>query len=170
MTKISQFVAAIILVVFFVFPVQAVEMRGELILNKGPLLEIDTLQRTPVCESLLDFHAGKDQPNFFNYRDNNCQGRYTFTLRGKPGSTVTLFGNVDYRKERGYLIVRKTDEKEIWLTELESIPANQWVKREAENGYGGYEAYFASAPQFSQNIASVKWGHWWGQEVPEGAH
>ncbi len=145
-------------------------MRGELILNKGPLLEIDTLQRTPVCESLLDFHAGKDQPNFFNYRDNNCQGRYTFTLRGKPGSTVTLFGNVDYRKERGYLIVRKTDEKQIWLTELESIPANQWVKREAENGYGGYEAYFASAPQFSQNIASVKWGHWWGQEVPEGAH
>ncbi len=165
MKKKSRIIAVLFLVFSWALTVQAVEMRGELILNKGPLLEFDTMHRTPVCESLLDVHAGKNQPNFFNYRHNSCQGRYTFTLRGKTGSTVTLFGKVDYQKERGFLIVRKLDDQEIWLTELESIPANQWVSRESQNGYGGYEAYFASAPQFSQNIASVKWGKWWGKKV-----
>lgn len=162
--KLTRIFAATFLVLSFSLSAQAIEMRGELILNKGPLLEFDNFHREPVCESLLDFHKGKDQPNFFNYRHNNCQGRFTFTLRGDTGSTVTLFGNVDYRKERGFLIVKKLDGQEIWVKEIESLPANQWVTIEGQQGYGSYQAYYAAAPQFSQNIASVKWGAWWDKD------
>ena len=84
--KLTRTFAFLFLVLSFTNSAQAIEMRGELILNKGPLLEFENMNREPVCESLLDFHAGKDQPNFFNYRHNNCQGRFTFTLKGQPGS------------------------------------------------------------------------------------
>ena len=165
---LTRICASLLLVFSFAVSAGAIEMRGELVLNKGPLLEFDNYHREPVCESLLDFHKGKDQPNFFNYRHNNCQGRFTFTLRGDPGSTMTLFGNVDYRKERGFLIVKKLDDQEIWVREIESLPPNRWVSIEGQPGYGSYQVYYAAAPQFSQNIASVKWGTWWTQENPVG--
>ncbi len=168
--KMSQILPALLIALFVASSVQAIEMRGELILNKAPVLEFDSFHREPVCESLLDFHAGKDQPNFNNYRHNNCQGRFTFTLRGEPGSTVTLFGNVDYRKERGFLIVKKVDDQEIWVQEIETLPPNRWISIEGKKGYGSYQAFYSAAPRFSQNIASVKWGQWWQQDPASGAH
>jgi len=136
---------------------------GELILMKGPILEYDKYHGDQNCESRQDFRLGEDQPNFFNYRGWNCPGRYSFTLRGEAGSTVTLFGKTDYGPERGFLIVRKRDQDLIWVDNLDQIPANLWVTREAQKGYGAYDVYFAKAPQFSQNIASIKWGNWWRQ-------
>ncbi len=150
----------------WVVPAGAVEMRGELVLIKGPVLELDTFLREPVCESFLDFRIGEDQPNFFNYRDRNCMGRYSFTLRGKPGTTVTLFAKINYGTERGFLIVRKLDDQTVWLDNLESLPPGQWVSREAQGGYGAYAVYYSPGPQFSQNIASVRWGEWW-RENPQ---
>ncbi|MFQ5483368.1 MAG: hypothetical protein ACE5ER_11505 [Nitrospinaceae bacterium] len=144
----------------------ASEQRGELILIKGPLLEVDTFPPTPSCDSFFDVHRGNDRPNLFDYRHVHCQGRYTFTLRGRPGSTLTLFGKIDFGKERGFLIVRKRDDLLIWVDDLEGIPANHWVSREAKDGYGAYDAFYAQAPLFSQNIASVKWGQWWTGDPP----
>jgi len=167
--KRSLFWLSMLVALLWISPAQAVEMRGELILIKGPILEFDTFRREPFCESMVDFKAGEDQPNLFNYRHYNCLGRYSFTLRGEAGSTVTLFGTIDYHPERGFLIVRKRDPNLIWVDNLDQIPANLWVTREAQKGYGAYDVYFAKAPQFSQNIASIKWGDWWGQNPAQGS-
>ncbi|CAI2718927.1 hypothetical protein [Nitrospina watsonii] len=144
----------------------AVEQRGELILYKQPLFELED-NRRDVCQSLFDVESGKDVADMRGFRDFWCQGRYTVTLEGDTGRTVTLFGGFKFRKDRGFMVIRKTDTRKVWLINLDLIPADQWIKRPASKDSGGVEIFFRSEPQFSQNISSVKWGKWWNGDQPQ---
>jgi hypothetical protein len=116
---------------------------------------------------LYDVESGKNVANMGDFRDFWCQGRYTVTLEGEKGKTVTLFGHFDYRKDRGYMVLRKTDDRKVWLIDLDHIPGGKWIQRPATHDSGGVEIFFHSVPQFSQNISSVKWGKWWDGETPQ---
>ncbi|MGP0565727.1 MULTISPECIES: hypothetical protein [unclassified Nitrospina] len=158
----------ILVLVFWIFSNSAYahEQRGELILYKEPLFEFEDARKID-CQGLYDVESGNDVSTMKGFRDYWCQGRYTLTLEGQPGRTVTLFGLFEYRKDRGFLVIRKTDNRKVWLINLDLLPENKWVTRPADDKSGGVEIYFHAAPQFSQNISSVKWGKWWEGDKPQ---
>lgn len=113
------------------------------------------------CNGLYSVDGGKNYSSLSDFVYFYCNGGYTFTLDGPANTTVTLFGNPDYRVDWGYLIVRKTNDKRIWLTDLNYLKSGGWQTVEGKNGYGDYQYYYKDSPDFSEKIASVKWGRWW---------
>lgn len=142
----------------------AAEQRGALALIKEPL---DPTVSSDVCVGIFDVTTGKDVPNMRTFRHHYCQGRYTLTLEGERGQVVTLFGRSDFNKENGFLILRKTDDRKVWLLDLEGMPSEQWLKRAPTGDSGGIQVFYQAAPNFSQDISSVKWGHWWQGPHPQ---
>ena len=144
----------------------AVEQRGPLILFKEPLVEFANPRQLP-CNGLYDVRMGKNVANMSDFREFLCQGRYTFTLTGEKGRTVTLFAEFNYGKARGFLVVQKTDDRMVWFKDLESLPAGKWVEWEASEDSGGVRFYYYRQAMFPQWISSVKWGQWWQGKVPQ---
>ena len=145
---------------------QAAEQRGALVLNKIPIYEFED-PRKNVCTAMYDVKFGRDVGDMRDFRDFLCQGRYEMTVRGEPGRTVTLYAQFNFGKSSGFLVVRKTDDRMVWIDDLENLPPGQWTTVKADRQTGGYEAFYRKASGFDQNISSVKWGQWWQEDVPE---
>jgi len=160
-----KFLIAMCLIGFSAGTLQASEQRGELVLNKIPIYEFED-PRKNVCIGLYDVKFGRDVSDMREFRDFLCQGRYEMTVRGKPGRTVTLYAKFNFGQENGFLVVRKTDDRKVWIPDLESLPSGQWTTIPANSDSGGYEAFYHGGPQFSQRVASVKWGQWWQGDIP----
>jgi hypothetical protein len=131
---------------------------GQLVLDKI-VLDSDTTIGDSSCDELMNIAAGKNVPDM--RRDFPCYERtgiYTATLEGPAGTTVTLFGGFAYGKQRGYLTIKKTDDRQVWILDLEDFSRDQWLKMEAQKQSGAFEFFYHAAPIFSQNISSIKWG------------
>jgi len=161
-----NYIAIVGLILFLAGTLQASEQRGALVLNKIPIYEFDDA-RNLGCTGLYDVNYGRDVADMREFRNFLCMGRYEMTLRGKKGRTVTLFAQFDFGKKGGFLVVRKTDDKKIWIPDLENLPSGQWTTVSANNQTGGYEAFYREASGFDQNISSVKWDKWWQDKTPE---
>lgn len=150
--------AVFLILILFPSPIPA-EEKGELVLFKEPLFYGQF--RREGCDGLYYVKPDKDVPDLRDFRLFFCEGKYSLTLDGPPGKIVTLFGDFDFKKDYGYLIVRKTDDKTVWLYNLESLPPGQWHVVAPYGMYGGSEVFYRAAARFEQNVASVKWGQWW---------
>lgn len=115
------------------------------------------------CRGLYHVEHGSDVPDLRDSRFFSCEGRYTLTLSGPAGNVATVFGRFNFKTDYGFLIIRKTDDKLIWIIDYDGFPDRQWHTVEAKGQYGGYEVFFRAAPAFDRNISSVKWGEWWGK-------
>jgi hypothetical protein len=133
---------------------------GKLVLDKIRL-DIHIGRGDSSCGGLMNIDSGKDIPDMRVFNCYHSSGKYTMTLAGPPGTTVTLFENFSYGKERGYLIIRKIDDRQVWLLDLEDFPSDRWSQVEAERQSGAYEAFYHATPIFNQQISSIKWGTWW---------
>ncbi len=116
--------------------------------------------------ALYDVPVGQDRARIDDFSLYHGQNRYSLTLDGESDRTVTLFGRPGFKGDAGFLIIRKKDDRQVWIQDLMAFPHNTWSSVPAENGYGAFDVYFHSAPRFDQNIASVKWGKWWSGEKP----
>ncbi len=155
----------LIIISFLLIPssVLASKEKVELTLYKNPVFA-DPFNFYPTrsrCNGLFSVDGGKNYSTLRDFVYFFCNGGYTFTLDGPANTTVTLFGNPDYRVDWGYLIVRKTNDKRIWLKDLNYLKQDGWQTVNGENGYGDYQYYYKASPSFSEKIASVKWGKWW---------
>jgi hypothetical protein len=160
----SKFWTFIVISILFVPSlVFAGKEKVELTLYKVPLFEepFNFYSTRTGCNSLYSVDGGKNYTTLSDFVYFYCDGGYTFTLDGPANTTVTLFGNPDYRVDWGYLIVRKTNDKRIWLKDLNSLKKGGWQTVEGEGGYGDYQYYYKKSPAFIEKIASVKWGQWW---------
>ena len=150
----------VILVLILSGTPQAAEQRGALVLYKEPLFEYEG-KRRPDCDALYDVKAGKNVSDMRDFRQFFCEGRYTVTLKGKKGTTVTLFGQFNYKKGAGFMVIVKNDKRKIWLDDLEDFPSGKWVNFKANRDTGAYQIYYKSVSRFSENISSIQWGTWW---------
>ena len=160
---------AISLVGFLSGTLQASEQRGALVLNKIPIYEFEDARKLG-CTGIYDVKFGQnvsdmrlDSPN---NRNSFCQGRYEMTVRGDKGRTVTLYAQYNFGQENGFLVIKKTDDRLVWIHDLENLPAGQWTTVPADRQSGGYEAFYHSGSGFDQNLASIKWGQWWQGDIP----
>ncbi len=164
--KIKIIVVGIMIVLIhssLVFAKQELMLSKEVQFDSGPAL--DNHHRD--CDALFYVDSGEDIADMRReFRNYFCEGMYTLTLDGPPGSTITLFGGYNYGQERGYLVLRKRDDRKIWLLELEDYPVNQWSTTEGSSQSGAYEAFYYPAPNFRRNVSSIKWGQWWSGEIP----
>ena len=148
-------------------PPQVSEQRGSLVLYKEPLFESAGRGGGSICDGLYRPEAGKDVPDMRDFPDFACNGRYTLTLSGGKGTTITLFGKFKYQKENGFMVIVKSDNRKIWVINLDSIPREKWISVAASKDTGAYEVYFKGTQQFSQSVSSAKWGQWWQGDPPE---
>jgi hypothetical protein len=144
----------------------AVEQRGALILNKIPIYEFEDARRLG-CTELYDVKHGLNVADMRDFRNFLCQGRYEMTLRGDKGRTVTLYAQFNFGREAGFLVVRKNDDRKIWIHDLENLPSGTWTTVQAGPQTGGYEAFYRKGSGFDQNISSIKWGQWWQGDTPK---
>ena len=161
-----KYITVVGLVLFLAGTLQASEQRGALVLYKEPLFEFAGSKRFG-CEALYDVQTGENVSDMRDFRDFFCEGRYTLTLDGGEGTTVSLFGKFKYKKEAGFMVVVKNDDRKIWLINLEDISPGKWVNVEAKQDSGAYSVYYKSESLFSQNISSIKWGKWWQKDTPK---
>ena len=94
-------------------------------------------------------------------RDQPCSlrdGKFSFTITGPPGTTVTLFGKYNFEKGNGFLIIKKKDDKKIWLQDIIAFPPDQWFYSEANKDSGAFDAFYNPSPMFEQSLYSIKWG------------
>jgi len=149
----------------------ALAAEGRLMLSKEQLFDsgpaIDFNSRRGNCEALFYVDIGKDIADMRrDFRNYFCEGMYTLTLDGPAGTVVTLFGNFNFGEEGGYLVLKKKDDKMIWILHLEDFPASRWVTQEATSKSGSFEVYYQPAPNFRRNVSSVRWGEWWSAGLP----
>lgn len=140
--------------------------RG-LILYKEPPYPLGGPMSGVGCKGLYHISQNEDVPDLRDFRLYYCQGRYTLTINAPSGVVATVFGAFGFNANHGFLIVRKTDDKMVWILNLENFPDRQWHSVPPKNEYGGYEAYYFPASAFEDNISSVKWGEWWGDRSLE---
>jgi hypothetical protein len=131
--------------------------KDEMVLRKEALYWAVTID-DDVCYRLITIKVGDDVPDM---RDQPCflrDGKFTFTLTGPPGTTVTLFGKFNFKKGNGFLTVKKKDNRKIWLLDLIYFPAGQWYTSEANEDSGAFETFYNPSPIFDESISSIKWG------------
>jgi len=131
--------------------------EGEMVMRKETLAWAVTMD-DDVCYRLFTIKVGEDVPDM---RDQPCffrDGKYTLTLTGPPGTTVTLFGKFNFKKGNGFLTIRKKDYRTIWLLDLIYFPAGQWFYSEANDDSGAFETFYNPSPIFDESIYSIKWG------------
>lgn len=142
--------------------------NGELVLFKETI--IDEWSRSPFggeCAGLFPVNPGENIPDMRGFQYYFCEGIYSLTLEGPPQSTVTLFGSFFHKTEQGYLILRKTDNRKVWVIHLDWFEPGKWIHVASEDErYGSYDVYYREAPSFERNVSSVKWGQWWTGEPP----
>ncbi len=140
-------------------------LSKEQLFDSGPALDFGHSRSD--CSALYYVDLNENIPDMRrDFRNYFCEGMYTLTLDGPPGTTVTLFGGFFFGKERGFLILKKKDDQKVWLLHLEEFPDAQWFTSEATSKSGAYEAYYYPAPNFRRNVSSVKWGQWWKDANP----
>lgn len=145
------------LIFFLFFTASVFASDGELVLDKLRL-DFNISLGDSACDELLYIASGKDIQDLRGTPCYHRSGRYTMTLSGPAGTTVTLFGKQSFDKERGYLTIKKEDDKLVWILDFEDFPHRQWFNSLATKKSGAYQAFYSSAPIFDQNITSVKWG------------
>ena len=111
------------------------------------------------CGHLTHIELGQDVPDIREEACGSINGKFSLTLSGPPGTTLTLFGNYDYNEENGFLIIRKSDDRKLWLLDLSSFPADQWLSTKANRDSGAFETFYKPSPIFEQSISSIKWGN-----------
>ncbi len=156
-------VTALFFFISFVPPGFANE--GKLMLDKI-LMDFNLAVGDSACDEIMSIDSGKDVEDMRQYRCYHRTGKYTMALIGPAGTLVTLFGKYSFNKERGYLIVRKKDDKLVWILDLEDFPHRRWVNSIATTDSGAYDTFYSSAPIFEQNVSSIKWDHWWNGKEP----
>ncbi|MCZ6541337.1 MAG: hypothetical protein O6704_06775 [Nitrospinae bacterium] len=161
-----KYVWPVILVLILSGTLQAAQQRGALVLHKEPLFEYEERDSSD-CDALYDVKAGGNVPDMRDFRKYFCEGRYTLTLKGKKGTTVTLFGQFNYKKGAGFMVIVKNDKRKIWLINLEDFPSGKWVNFKANRDTGAYQIYYKSVSRFSENISSIQWGMWWKGKNPK---
>jgi len=161
--KIKIFFGGLILVLVcssVVFAKQELMLSKEQMFDSGPALDRHPFSSD--CEALYYVDLKEDVEDMRrDFRNYFCPGMFTLTLDGPPGTTLTLFGSFFFGKERGFLVLKKRDDRKVWILHLEDFPDEQWFTSEATNKSGGYEAYYYPAPNFRRNVSSLKWGQWW---------
>ncbi len=135
----------------------------ELTLYKAPFFAEPPFFYPSQCSGLFSIDGDRNYSSLRDFVYFYCNGGYTLTLDGPANTLVTLFGNPDYRVDRGYLIVRKTSDKRIWLKDLNYLEPGVWKTVEGDESYGDYQYYYRPFPSFSEKVASVKWGQWWNK-------
>ena len=161
-----KYVWPVILVLILSGTLQAAQQRGALVLHKEPLFEYEERDSSD-CDALYDVKAGGNVPDMRDFRKYFCEGRYTLTLKGKKGTTVTLFGQFNYKRGAGFMVIVKNDKRKIWLDDLEDFPSGKWVNFKANRDTGAYQIYYKSVSRFSENISSIQWGTWWKGKNPK---
>ncbi len=155
-----KFKTVIILSLFFwnfYTPGWGKETKTELVIFKE-FLDAGTLfQKGRTCDEVFPVKEGKNLSDLREMRNYFCEGEYSLTLDGPPGTTITLYGQFFYGKARGFLTLTKTDDRQVWVWDLESFPDGHWAVSEANKNTGAYEAFFHAAPNFKMNLGSVKW-------------
>jgi len=116
------------------------------------------------CFQLIYIEVGRDVPDMRDeLLDANCSltdGKYSLTLTGPPGTTVTFFGKYNFKKGNGFLTIRKKDDKKLWLLDLTDFPGGQWHTSEATDDSGAFESFYNPSPMFEQQVSSIKWGEY----------
>ena len=131
--------------------------KDEIVLRKETMYWAVTID-DDVCYKLIDIEVGRDVPDM---RDEPCSlrdGKFSFTITGPPGTTVTIFGKYNFKKGNGFLTIKKKDHREIWLLDLIYFPAGQWFYSEANEDSGAYETFYNPSPNFEESIFSIKCG------------
>ena len=131
--------------------------EDEMVMRKETLPWTVTID-DDVCYMLITIKAGEDVPDM---RDKPCflrDGKFTLTITGPPGTTVTLFGKYNFEKGNGFLIIKKKDDKKIWLQDIIAFPPDQWFYSEANEDSGAFDAFYNPSPMFEQSLYSIKWG------------
>jgi len=152
--------------IFFIFFIPSgFASDGKLMLDKL-VMDYTISVGDSSCDRLMYIDSGEDVRSMHAYPCYYRTGRYNMSLFGPAGTTVTLFGKQSYEKEKGYLIIKKKDDRLVWILDLEDFPNRKWVNKMAAKDSGAYEAFYSSAPIFEQNVSSVKWGNWWHANQP----
>ncbi len=147
-------------------------IKEELTLYKDPLYEfVSPRDRGGSCEGLFFLKGDKNNPDLrSNFQYFHCEGSYTLTLDGPKDKLVTLFGGFNYGKKDGFLILRKADNKKVWILDLMDFPSGRWISVPPQEGpdgeYGAYEIFYSPSPIFDQKVSSLKWGQWWQGDRP----
>ena len=152
--KLTAFLTALTILIFI--PGHSFG-KDEMVMRKETLAWAVTID-DDVCYQLIPIGVGEDVPDM---RDKPCglrDGKFTLTLSGPPGTTVTLFGKFNFKKGNGFLTIKKKDHRKIWLLDLIYFPAGQWYTSEANENSGAFETFYNHSPIFDESIYSIKWG------------
>ena len=153
------------LMLCMLFPAMSFASKGQLMLDKVRL-DINIGRGDSACDELEYIDIGKDVPDMRDFRCYERSGKYNVTLRGPAGTTLSLFGSFTYGSERGFIVIRKKDDRQVWILHLEDFPAGKWSSHEASKDSGAFDVFYHAAPIFEQNVSSIKWGQWWQGEKP----
>lgn len=116
------------------------------------------------CADLVSIKNNKDWADFQPYNLTTRDGYFTVNLNGPAGTSVTLYGQEEYRKNRGYLIIIKKDSSMIEIEDLEAFTPGKWTEVDKEKG--AYSAFYQPHQNFKTLVSSVKWGKWWDGATP----
>ncbi len=133
--------------------------KDELVMHKEVMYWTNTaLNGDSACFQLIFIEVGRDVPDMRKEKCGYTDGKFSLTLAGTPGTTVTFFGEYGFKKGNGFLTIKKTDDRMLWLLDLAAFPAGQWHTSEATDDSGAFEAFYNASPIFEQSVSSIKWG------------
>ena len=148
-----------ITLIFFIGFTNCTFAKDGIVLRKETMYWAVTID-DDVCYKLIDIEVGRDVADM---RDEPCSlrdGKFSFTITGPTGTTVTLFGRYNFKKGNGFLIIKKKDDKKIWLQDIIDLPPDQWFYSEANDDSGAFDAFYNPSPMFEQSLHSIKWGEY----------
>jgi hypothetical protein len=155
--KIKTILILSLLVASIATPSLGKEIKTQLTLYKSIEDQRAIIMKGRLCKTSIHIRKDKDISSMSDMRNRFCEGEYSLSLDGPAGTTVTLYGQYFFGKGRGYLVLTKTDDQKIQVSNIDNFPAEHWVVSQANKDTGGYEAFLKASPDFKTNLSSVQW-------------
>ena len=155
--KIKTILTLSLLATCIATPTMGKEIKTKLTLFKSIEDYRTIIMKGRLCKTFLYVRKNKDLASLSEMRNRFCEGQYSLSLEDPAGTTVTLYGQYFFGKGRGYLVLTKTDDQKIRVSDIDDFPAERWVVTPANKDTDGFEAFLKPSPDFKTNLASVQW-------------
>jgi hypothetical protein len=155
--KVKTILILSLLVACTATPCLSKDLKTELILFKSIENYREIIAKGRLCNTSVHIRKNKDISSLSDMRNRFCKGEYSLSLNGPAGTTVTLYGQYFFGKGRGYLVLTKTDDYQVRISNIDDFPGEHWVVSQSNEDTGGYEAFFKPSPDFKTNLASIQW-------------
>ncbi len=116
----------------------AEETKTELVLIKQLVNKFTPVTKRHTFETIFTVEKGWNYTGFLETTNVFCPEEYSLILDDPPRTTTTVYGQPFFKGDCGYVTLKKSDYRRVWVWDPEYFSDGKWAIAKANKDIGTY--------------------------------